>query len=206
MKVYHGTSAARWAGPDPAHRELYVTLDPVIARRYADEWSDPLVVEICLQRVLAIGGVELLSNAENAAQCDAGHWDQVPGKAGHDLTWDDTMAMSGTGVIKGFGRRHKLAATVMSTDGSVAADLRIDAMAIAGYRFAAGTGSMPELLDDLDIDAFNAGIANHNGKHGTHVPRVFETMKTRYGAHETGRQADKELAIVGATGSGPRLG
>lgn len=47
---------------------------------------------------------------------------------------------------------------------------RIDAMARAGYRYAAGEETVPRLIDQMDIDAFNAGISNYNVHHGTQVP------------------------------------
>ena len=75
---------------------------------------------------------------------------------------------------------------------------RIDEMAFAGYQFAAGNGGSMGFRDQLDIDAFNAGISNHNQRHGTHIKPVLEGMKiTRIQGSENGC-ADKELAIVGA--------
>jgi len=38
----------------------------------------------------------------------------------------------------------------------------IDSMARLGNQFAASTGCVPHLSDQLGIDAFNAGISNHN--------------------------------------------
>lgn len=74
---------------------------------------------------------------------------------------------------------------------------RIDEMAISGYQYAAGEGSVPELFDQLDIDAFNAGIRNYNGRHDALVPQLFvRTRIDRDGAN--GAVSDKELAIVGA--------
>jgi hypothetical protein len=50
----------------------------------------------------------------------------------------------------------------------------IDSMARLGYQFAASTGCVPHLSDQLGIDAFNAGISNHNVRHGTSVPPIAE--------------------------------
>ena len=70
-------------------------------------------------------------------------------------------------------------------------------MAFAGYDFAAGGGDVPALTDQMDIDAFNAGIANFNARHGTNIPPLFERERT-LSANDGLGQADKVLAIVGA--------
>ena len=74
----------------------------------------------------------------------------------------------------------------------------IDSMARLGYQFAAGTGRVPHLSDQLGIDAFNAGISNHNVHHGTSVPPIKEGMKSVHIQGSNNGQADKVVAIVGA--------
>ena len=74
---------------------------------------------------------------------------------------------------------------------------RIDTMATHGYEYAAQRGKVPKLKDQMDIDAFNAGISNFNIRNGAHIaPLLIRTRKFSDGAN--GRVADKELAIVGA--------
>jgi|GEM_PF-3776014 len=75
---------------------------------------------------------------------------------------------------------------------------RIDSVARLGYQFAAGNGGIPRLTDQLDIDAFNAGISNHNSRHGTAMGLVKEGMKSTHIQGSNNGLADKELAIVGA--------
>lgn len=75
---------------------------------------------------------------------------------------------------------------------------RIDSMARLGYQFAAGNGGVPRLADQFDIDAFNAGISNHNARNGTTVGPVLEGMKSTHIQGSSNGLADKELAIVGA--------
>lgn len=76
---------------------------------------------------------------------------------------------------------------------------RIDNLAVCGYQHAAGTlEKMPKLDDQLDIDAFNAGVSNYNAGHGTHVPKLMEGMKSTHIQGSNNGCADKELAIVGA--------
>lgn len=72
----------------------------------------------------------------------------------------------------------------------------VDDLALAGYRHAAGAGGIPPLHCQLDIDAFNMGITQHNDRHGTKVAKVVE------GAREVRHdvcygRSDKELAIFG---------
>lgn len=74
---------------------------------------------------------------------------------------------------------------------------QVDDMAFAGYNFAAGSGAVPALTDQIDVDAFNAGIANFNARHGTNIPPLFERERT-LSANDGLGQADKVLAIVGA--------
>lgn len=76
---------------------------------------------------------------------------------------------------------------------------RIDSLAASGYQHAAGTlKNMPQLLDQLDIDAFNAGISNFNVRQGMFVPNLMEGMKIMHIQGSNNGCADKELAIVGA--------
>lgn len=76
---------------------------------------------------------------------------------------------------------------------------RIDSIAASGYQHAAGIlKSMPKLLDQLDIDAFNAGVSNYNVRHGTFVSKLMEGMKVTHIQGSNNGCADKELAIVGA--------
>ncbi|MEJ6003773.1 hypothetical protein [Paucibacter soli] len=71
----------------------------------------------------------------------------------------------------------------------------IDAIAVAGFNYAAGRGGIPPLEDQLDIDAFNVGIVQYNDQHGTKVTEVFETQwESRHDV--TFGRADKDLAIV----------
>ena len=74
-------------------------------------------------------------------------------------------------------------------------DVDIDVVATAGYEYAAGRGGIPKLGCQLAVDAFNAGISNHNIRHGTHLSRTLEGMKSTHSG-PSGR-ADKELAILG---------
>jgi hypothetical protein len=57
---------------------------------------------------------------------------------------------------------------------------RIDNLARAGYNYAAGDRRVPILQNQLEIDAFNAGISNHNVRHGTSILPPREEMKTTY--------------------------
>ena len=74
-------------------------------------------------------------------------------------------------------------------------DVDIDSTAVAGYEYAAGRCGVPALSCQLAVDAFNAGISNHNIRHGTRVARLLEGMKSLHSGPR-GR-ADKELAILG---------
>jgi len=56
---------------------------------------------------------------------------------------------------------------------------RIDEMAILGYEYAAGRGRVPAFRDQMDIDAFNAGVSNYNVKHGTSIEKPLEGMKSK---------------------------
>jgi len=71
----------------------------------------------------------------------------------------------------------------------------IDSTAFAGYEYAARRGGVPRLSCQLAVDAFNAGISNHNSRHGTQVPKLLEGMKSTH-TGPSGR-SDKELAILG---------
>lgn len=74
---------------------------------------------------------------------------------------------------------------------------RIDGLAICGYEYASGAvNKMPKLLDQLDVDSFNAGIMNFNVRNKGNSKSLLEGMK--YTHHDCGGMADKELAIVGA--------
>ena len=75
---------------------------------------------------------------------------------------------------------------------------QVDDIAFAGYDFAAGRGAVPALGDQMDIDAFNAGIANFNATHGANIPPLFERTRTLMDGTNTGRYSDKDLALVGA--------
>lgn len=74
----------------------------------------------------------------------------------------------------------------------------IDALARAGFEFSAGRGCIPPLLDQLSIDAFNAGISNYNTRYEKNVSKVLESSRTLQDGTNTGQSADKQLAIVGA--------
>lgn len=71
----------------------------------------------------------------------------------------------------------------------------VDDVAVAGYVYAAGRGGIPKLQSQLDIDAFNMGIRQHNDRHGTRVAKVVEGMRERRHDGCFGR-ADKELALI----------
>lgn len=71
----------------------------------------------------------------------------------------------------------------------------VDDMAVAGYRYAAGQGGIPKLSSQLDVDAFNMGITQHNDRHGTRVARVLEGVRElRHDGFL--RRADNDLAII----------
>lgn len=73
--------------------------------------------------------------------------------------------------------------------------LEVDDYAMAGYRYASGFGPIPQFGEEIDIDAFNAGIRNYNETKSAHVFPVHEAMKRTY--HDTdGGHSDKELATV----------
>ena len=74
-------------------------------------------------------------------------------------------------------------------------DKDIDSWATSGYEYAAGRSSVPVLRCQLAVDAFNAGVTNHNTRHDTKVPKITEGMKSTHSGSQ-GR-ADKELAILG---------
>lgn len=71
----------------------------------------------------------------------------------------------------------------------------VDDFAVAGYRYAAGQGGVPRLRTQLEIDAFNIGIAQHNDRHGTSVAKTKEGMRVVRHDFAAGRP-DKELAII----------
>lgn len=71
----------------------------------------------------------------------------------------------------------------------------IDDVAVAGYAYAAGRGSLLTLQSQLEIDAFNMGITQHNDRHRTKVARVVESPRERRQDSSYGR-ADQELAII----------
>ena len=75
---------------------------------------------------------------------------------------------------------------------------RIDAFALDGYKYAQSGSKMPRFVDQMDIDAFNAGISWYNNVHNGHVLKIYEGMKSVYIQGSNNRTADKELAIVGA--------
>lgn len=73
--------------------------------------------------------------------------------------------------------------------------MNIDDVAVAGYAYAAGCGSLLTLQSQLEIDAFNMGITQHNDRHGTKVARVVESHREL--RHDCGfGRADKERAII----------
>lgn len=71
----------------------------------------------------------------------------------------------------------------------------VDDLAVAGYRYAAGQGGIPNLNYQLDIDAFNMGITQHNNRHGTRVAKVLEGMRELRHDGFVGR-ADIDLAVI----------
>lgn len=71
----------------------------------------------------------------------------------------------------------------------------VDAVAVAGYRYAAGQGGIPTLSSQLDIDAFNIGIMQHNERHGTRIAKVLEGMRELRHDCFVGR-ADIDLAVI----------
>lgn len=73
---------------------------------------------------------------------------------------------------------------------------RIDTMAGAGYDYAVSGGQtpIPEFEDDMDLMAFNAGIANAGISRGAVVPPI--TANSSAYIEGRGRASDKELAII----------
>lgn len=71
----------------------------------------------------------------------------------------------------------------------------VDDVAVSGYRYAAGQGGIPNLNSQVDIDAFNMGITQHNERHGTRVAKVHEGMREKRHDVLVGR-ADKDLAVI----------
>lgn len=76
--------------------------------------------------------------------------------------------------------------------------LKIDQIALSGYEYAEGSGLIPDLNSQFEIDCFNAGISNFNVRNNTHIPPIKEGMKTTWVQGSSNGCSDKELAIVGA--------
>jgi hypothetical protein len=72
----------------------------------------------------------------------------------------------------------------------------IDGLARAGYAFSAGHGRMPNLIDQLSIDAFNAGVSNYNIRRGQKAPKVMESSRKHQDGTNTAQSSDKSLAII----------
>jgi hypothetical protein len=118
--LYHGTTRNNWAMLRD-ETALYVTEDKEVARQYAQDWGDgvgdsdeQIVVAIPVRALAALPGITLEPNFENVEQYDDGAWPRQPGKRGADLTWKDTLAMSGTFCIRGFKEEHKGSAVIES--------------------------------------------------------------------------------------------
>jgi hypothetical protein len=114
--VYHGTSAERWADTKPG--DLYVTIDPESAERYAQEWAEedetPLVLRIDGDALAALG-LECQPNWETVEQYEGGSWGDPLGKPASNLTWQDTLKLNGTFCIARFTHAHKSAVDVHPT-------------------------------------------------------------------------------------------
>lgn len=70
---------------------------------------------------------------------------------------------------------------------------RIDAVAMQGFRYASGQAYSVELVTEMDLLAFNAGIRNANHHNGSNVD-TFKAITTRRveGKPQT---SDKELSL-----------
>jgi len=73
----------------------------------------------------------------------------------------------------------------------------IGTLANAGYAYAAGRGGVPRLKCGLAVDAFNAGISNHNSRNGTRMPNLLEGMKLKHSG--TSGRTEVATPIQGST-------
>lgn len=104
--VYHGTSYEQWS--KSGNGDLYVTVNPDVAKEYAKEWEDegetPVVFQIELRQITSM--VSLEPNWETVDQIEHGAWAGFD-KPVDNITWQDTMNINGTFIIANFSEKYK---------------------------------------------------------------------------------------------------